>query len=374
VASKNRLDLSWKDDANDELGYKIERKIGLAGVFTEIAALDSNATAYSSTGLNAGTLYSYRVRAFNNTGPSAYSNEVSAKTLPNPPKAPAGLAASAESNKRINLAWADSSKTETGFKIERKKGTAGAYAEIATVGANTVNFADTSGLSANTVFFYQVRAYNAGGHSDYSNEASAKTLPNPPKAPVGLTAAAISTSQIDLAWADSIKNENGFMIERKTGKAGTYAKIATVGANTTTYSSLGLKPNTLYFYRVRAYNAGGNSAYSNEASTKTLPNAPAAPGGLKANPATNRQINLSWADSSKTETGFKIERKKGTAGAYAEIATVGADTVNFADTSGLSPNTMYFYQVRAFNAGGNSAYSNEASAKTLPMLPRRRAA
>jgi predicted phage tail protein len=88
---------------------------------------------------------------------------------------------------------------------------------------------------------------------------------SPPTAPANLSAIPISASQITLTWTDQSTSEADFQIERKTGAGGTYAQIGTVGANVTTYSDSGLAEGTTYFYRVRAFNAAGNSAYSNEA-------------------------------------------------------------------------------------------------------------
>jgi len=97
----------------------------------------------------------------------------------------------------------------------------------------------------------------------------------PPSAPSGLTAAVISSSQISLSWTDNSTNETGFEIWRKTGSGGTYSAIATVAANVTTYANTGLTGNTTYYYKVRAYNGGGYSGFSNEAyattSCSTLP-------------------------------------------------------------------------------------------------------
>jgi hypothetical protein len=84
-----------------------------------------------------------------------------------------------------------------------------------------------------------------------------------PAAPTNLTATAISKSQINLSWTDNSNNETGFRIERCKGSTCTnFALIATVGANVTSYSNSKLTANTTYRYRIYAYNASGNSGYS----------------------------------------------------------------------------------------------------------------
>ena len=93
---------------------------------------------------------------------------------------------------------------------------------------------------------------------------------NPPvvTAPSNLSATATAADQASLSWQDNSSDETGFRIERKSG-SGAYAQIATVTANATAYSDNGLAPATAYTYRVRAYTASNNSAYSNEASLTT---------------------------------------------------------------------------------------------------------
>ncbi|MDQ7053075.1 MAG: fibronectin type III domain-containing protein [candidate division KSB1 bacterium] len=285
---------------------------------------------------------------------------------PNPPAAPSNLTATAVSTSQIDLSWTDNSNNEDGFKIERKDPGSTTFVEIAQVGANVTNYSDT-GLNPNSTYTYRVRAFNADGNSGYSNEASATTQsqPNPPAAPSNLTATAVSTSQIDLSWTDNSNNEDGFKIERKDPGSTTFVEIAQVGANVTNYSDTGLNPNSTYTYRVRAFNADGNSGYSNEASatTQSQPNPPAAPSNLTATAVSTSQIDLSWTDNSNNEDGFKIERKDPGSTTFVEIAQVGANVTNYSDT-GLNPNSTYTYRVRAFNADGNSGYSNEASATT----------
>jgi hypothetical protein len=190
------------------------------------------------------------------------------------------------------------------------------------------------------------------------------TTPDLPAAPSNLTATAFSATEIDLVWTDISNKEAGFKIERCQGAGCTnFVQIATVGANVTAYWDTGLSANTAYSYRVRSYNSGGDSAYSNTASATTL-TPPAAPGNLTATAVSRSQIKLAWTDNSNNEQVFAIERCRGaTCTNFALIATVGANVKTFANT-GLSRNTTYRYRVRAHNDAGNSAYSNIASAKT----------
>jgi C1A family cysteine protease len=182
-------------------------------------------------------------------------------------------------------------------------------------------------------------------------------------APGNLTATAVSSSQINLSWTDNSNNEIGFMIERCQGVGcANFAQIATVGGNIVSYSNSNLLGNTAYTYRVRAYNSGGNSGYSNSASATTLlPPAPAAPSNLTATAVSSSQINLSWTDNSNNETGFMIESCAGTTCSYFSVVS---NVTSYSNT-GLTESTSYTYRVKARNSGGDSAYSNSATATTL---------
>lgn len=292
---------------------------------------------------------------------------------PSPPGAPSGLVASSVTGSSINLVWTDNSANESGFNIERAPdagGIAGAYAQIASVGADVHSYNNT-GLQANTTYWYRVSAWNALGASPYSNEASGILVA--PNAPSALLGTAVSGVRIDLSWADNSSDESGFRVERAPdagGVAGTYAQIASVGANVTTYSSTGLTAATTYWYRVRSYNAVGTSAYSGETSVTTM-SAAAAPSGLTATAVSTSRINLAWTDNSADESGFRIERAPdaaGVPGTFALIASVGANVTTYGNT-GLATGTQYWYRVRAYNAVGNSTYSNIAGTMTMRIPP-----
>ena len=110
---------------------------------------------------------------------------------------------------------------------------------------------------------------DSGAVSDRASLTVNTTVP--PNAPSGLTATAISASQINLAWTDNSNSESGFVIEQCRNKnCNNFVLVGQVGANVTTFPDTGLLNNTHYIYRVRAVNNIGNSPYSNTATAKTL--------------------------------------------------------------------------------------------------------
>jgi chitodextrinase len=186
----------------------------------------------------------------------------------------------------------------------------------------------------------------------------------PPSVPTGLTATAISSAQINLAWIASTDPDSA-VAGYKIFRGGT--QIATSAS--ASYSNTGLSPSTAYTYAVSAYDAAGNvSAQSASASatTQALPDttSPSIPAGLTATALSSSQINLAWIASTDPDSavaGYKIFRG-GT-----QIAT--SASTSYSNT-GLSPSTAYTYTVSGYDAAGNvSAQSASASATTQATTP-----
>jgi hypothetical protein len=187
----------------------------------------------------------------------------------------------------------------------------------------------------------------------------------PLNAPTNLSGTATTSSQIKLTWSDNSSNEDGFYVEQSSD-ALNWTQIATTSANVSTYYATGLSPLTTYYHRVRAFNAGATTDYTNTATTTTQDVPPAAPSNLTLmtqSDGTSTDIVLNWNDNSSNETGFKIERALGTSTVFSQIASTTANVITYTDA--LLGSGTYTYQVRAFNGGGNSGYSNQAST-TIP--------
>ncbi len=183
------------------------------------------------------------------------------------------------------------------------------------------------------------------------------------------TSSTTTAGVINMAWTDNSTIEDNFAIERSTDNLN-WTQIASTSANAVSYSDTGLSLGTLYYHRVRAYDAGGFSSYSNTSSTTTA-NVPSVPSSLTATSATTTaSIKLDWTDNSSNENNFLVERSPNGSNSWTNIATTTANTITYNNT-GLSQNTTYYYRVRAVNSIGYSGYTSTASATTTgtPLAP-----
>lgn len=138
---------------------------------------------------------------------------------------------------------------------------------------NSYTFSNTTAYQ-----YYRLRITgNAGASATQLSEwqifgTTTATTPAP-AAPSGLTAQVVSGDQIILNWQDNTRWETNYRVERSTdGVNWTWSRELPVG--TTRFHSLGLSGNTHYYYRVRAENGTGTSAYATVDATTGTPDLP----------------------------------------------------------------------------------------------------
>jgi hypothetical protein len=188
-------------------------------------------------------------------------------TFANVPVDASGLVATAYSNTQIRLTWTNVAH-ETGYSIERSPNGTGSWNEVGTTAADVVTFSNT-GLSALTSYYYRVRAVNDAGYGGYSSVASASTLSNIPAAPTDPVLTVLGTDSIRLQWSDNSTIETAYEVQRSSNGVG-WAPIDTTSADVATYTNTGLSSVKTYYYRVRATNSFGDSAWSSEESATTI--------------------------------------------------------------------------------------------------------
>jgi endoglucanase len=196
-----------------------------------------------------------------------------------------------------------------------------------------------------------------------------------PAQPNGLTATAVSSSQINLTWNAAAPPANCSVSYNVYAGAGsaiaptTSNRVAT-GLNSPSFSHTGLAASTGYNYVVTAVDSAGESAASSQAGAVTLANTtqtPASPGNLVAAAFSSTQINLSWNASTTAGVRYNVYASS-TANfvpALANRIATGVTAASYAHT-GLAPSSTWYYRATAVNSAGESGSTNQAGAATLP--------
>jgi fibronectin type 3 domain-containing protein len=351
-----KLILAWNDNSNNETGFVIESSLN-GSSYNFLDTVGANVTGYDAGGLSSGTTYFFQVAAFNAGGTSAFSGATSWQTLPNVPATPTFTSILAGSSSQININWTNVAN-ETGYNLYRSLNDV-SYTGITTLGANVTGFTN-SGLSAGTTYFYKIEAFNAEGTSPLSGATSTTTIVAPPSAPF-ISSVTAGITSLTLGWSD-VANETGYNLYRSLNGIA-YSGITTLGAGSTRYVDAGLTSNTLFYYQIEAFNAGGTSPRAFTSTASTLPNIPAAPSNLRFTNITENAISIAWDDNSTNEAGFVIQGSL--AGiTYTQLATTGAGVTNYT-SSGLSSGTTYYFRVAAFGDGATSSFAGPTFAMTL---------
>src|SRR5204863_6064474 len=134
--------LSWTDNASNESGFNVERTMDAGATWAKVTTLSANVTTFTES-VPLGSLWSYRVNAYNAQYTSAYTNSVTVNNpVPvTPPTAPSTLITSMQ-NFTATLSWKDNSNNETGFTLQRSSDLGATWTDLATTGANVTSYQD----------------------------------------------------------------------------------------------------------------------------------------------------------------------------------------------------------------------------------------
>jgi parallel beta-helix repeat protein len=245
AVSGSQINLTWSA-ATDNVGvtgYRIYRSGSQIGT--------SATTSYSDNGLALSASYTYSVAAYDaagNISGQSFSFTATTKGDTTAPTAPGGLSGSAVSTTQIALNWnaATDNVGVTGYRV---------YRNGVQVGTPAGTSYTDGGLVTAAAYNYSVAAVDAAGNvSGQSATISVTTQGDktPPSVPGGLSATAVSPSQISLNWGAATDNIGvaGYRVFRNGGQIGTTAG--------TSYTDGGLNASTAYTYSVAAYDAAGN--------------------------------------------------------------------------------------------------------------------
>ena len=348
------LTLAWDKNANAK-GYIIEQYKG--GKWTQVAKTSSNtAVTYTVNGLAADTTYTFRIKAYAISGESEiYSDyvRIAGKTrIANV----ALFKGSAVSASAVKLDWSKNDKA-TGYVIEQYKG--GKWTTIATTKNNTTLTFTVKGLAEGTAYSFRIKSFRKTGSTTDFSEYTAIKAATLLDGVSDFKVTSVTGSWITLEWAKNDK-ATGYAIEQYKG--GKWTVIATTKNNTTLkFTVKGLKNDTTYSFRIRAYKtAGGSNVYSDYvriAGKTRIPNVAKFTGSAVSASA----VKLDWSKNDKA-TGYVIEQYK--SGKWTVLATTKNNTTLTFTVKGLAKGTTYSFRIKSFRkTGSTTEFSEYASVK-----------
>ena len=283
------------------------------------------------------------------------NTNLTSATLHCAPTAPVVKLGNSAASGKPMLTW-NAVEGATSYRIYRSTSKGSGYSLLGTTTATSYT---NTGAKAGTTYYYRVKACNDAGLSPYSNVVSGKVKSVTPKpsAPVVKIGHSASSGKPMLTW-NAVSGATSYKVYRATSQNGTYSLLGTVTA--TSYTNTGAKAGTTYYYKVKAVNSAGESAYSNVVSGKTTVTTL-----TMGHSASSGKPQLTWKAVSGAAS-YKVYRATAKNGAYSVINTTKALTYT---NTGAALGTTYYYKVEALDAAGKSlGFSDVVEGKVAPVL------
>ena len=267
-----------------------------------------------------------------------------------------GVKVKTQGSTSLTLAW-DKNASAKGYIIEQYKG--GKWTAIATTKNNTTLTFTVKGLAEGTTYSFRIKSFRKTGSTTDFSEYTAIKAATLLDGVYNFKVASTTGSWITLEWAKNDK-ATGYSIEQYKG--GKWTVIATTKNNTTLkFTVKGLKNDTTYSFRIRAYKtAGASNVYSDYvriAGKTRIPNVAKFTGSA----VSASEVKLDWSKNDKA-TGYVIEQYKG--GKWTALATTKNNTTLTFTVKGLAKGTTYSFRIKSFRKTGSTIeFSEYASVK-----------
>ncbi len=260
---------------------------------------------------------------------------------------------------KVNLSWSASSGA-SGYEIYRMSDKSGSeYEKITSVKSGSESYTD-DGVESGLKYYYQIRPYISKNNNKYYGEFTSAQIIVTLPAVSGLSVPTQNSSSISISW-DKIANAAAYTVSRQDEDGnGEYISIATIqGADTTSYTDMGLKTGKLYKYKVEAYAAiDGENYYSQSAEIEawTVPDKPEFTAEYKSS---GKKLSLKWP-SAKGAEGYAIYLSTSENEDFKEIGTTEENKFEYS----IKKDNIYYVRVYAYcTINGEKKYSSCSTVK-----------
>ncbi len=207
----------------------------------------------------------------------------------------------------------------------------------------------------------------------YASVATVSILPTRPATPSAIKVSEVKADSVKLEWKQNSNNESGFRIAISRDNQATWDNVAVTGPDVTSVVIPNLRPDTPYFFKMRAANAGGYSDYTAVTRVvRTLPLPPTAPTDFVVKNVLAFSAELSWKNTSSNVTKFVISKSSDNGATWSSAGSASSVSANASVTvavSGLTPLTKYKFRLVAVNRGGNSPEVFTPEVTTVSEIP-----
>ena len=249
------LRVNWSKNTSAD-GYIVEMYQGENWV--RVAKItDNSTTTFRKAGLDASTVYKFRVRAYKMDGTTAlYGNYSSTVTARTNPSVITGAVLGGRAADALRVNWSKNTSAD-GYIVEMYQGEN--WVRVAKITDNSTTTFRKAGLDASTVYKFRVRAYKMDGTTAlYGNYSSTVTARTNPSVMTGVKIGGVANDALRVNWNKNASAQ-GYIIEMYQGEK--WLRVAKItDNNTTTFRKAGLAKNTTYKFRVKAYYMSGKTA------------------------------------------------------------------------------------------------------------------
>ncbi len=332
TVGSNNVKLTWSKNIKASQ-YKIWYSANNGKNWTGVCTTKNNSvTTYNVKGLKANTAYTFRIKAITSSSESGYT-DVKVKTAP---AKVSGFKGTVSAN-NVRLSWSKNSAAKF-YKVWYSVNNGKSWVSAAKTANNSVLSYTVKNLKANTVYKFRIRAYSESGMGD---AVDIKVKTGFPK--LTNVKAVSGSNNVTLSWGKN-KSAQAYKIWYSTNKGKSWNTVKSIyNANVTSYNVKGLKANTTYTFRVRAYNKNKTAIANTDITAKT---APAKVANLKTTVG-KTTVKLTW-NKSAGATNYKVWYSMNNGKTWIGAANLKGNSNTSYTVKGLKVNTKYVFRVRPY--------------------------